>query len=362
MENKNKKVLVALSGGVDSSVALLLLREQGYEVIGATMKLWDFSEVGGDVHKDGRCCSLDSINDAREVCDLIGVPHYLLNFTELFKKTVIENFVSEYLNGRTPNPCVLCNTEIKWEQFLAQAEKLDCDYIATGHYARTGIDKKNGRGYLKRAIDGTRDQAYALWGIDQEALKKTIFPLGEITKKETRVLAEKAGLKTAKTPESMEICFVSDDNYGRFIRQWSGQEIPEGDIVNQKGETVGHHKGLPFYTVGQRKGLGISHPTPLYVTKIDTKNNRIEIGDKEDVKKNNLVISAVNWVSAPPTSEPFNALVQIRYLHKSSAARVTPLETGKIKIEFETSQLAITPGQTAVIFDGDTVMAGGIID
>ncbi len=362
MESKNKKVLVALSGGVDSSVALLLLREQGYEVIGATMKLWDFSEVGGDVHKDGRCCSMESVNDAREVCDRVGVPHYLLNFAELFKKTVIGNFVSEYLNGRTPNPCVLCNTEIKWEQFLAQADKLDCDYIATGHYARTGYDATSGRSFLKRGIDGTKDQSYALWGIRQAALAKTLFPLGEITKKETRRLAEEAGLKTANTPESMEICFVADDNYGRFIREWSGQEIPEGDIVNQEGEAVGKHKGIPFYTVGQRKGLGISHRTPLYVTEIDKENNRIVIGEKEAVKKSELNMSRVNWVSAKPTDEPFSGLVQIRYLHKSCPAQIIPQSADRFKIIFETAQLAITPGQTAVIFDGDTVLAGGIID
>ena len=362
MSQPNKTILVAMSGGVDSSVALLLLQQQGYAVAGATMKLWDYSEVGGDVDRTGGCCDLESINNARAVCESIGVPHYVLDFSGSFKEVVISNFVSEYFSGRTPNPCVLCNSRIKWEMFLKRAKEIGCDAMATGHYARTGYDAETGRYFLRRGVDDTRDQSYALWGISQEALARTFMPLGDITKKETRRIAAEADIKTAHVAESMEICFVADNNYERFLREYTDRDIPAGDIVNERGDVVGRHKGIPFYTIGQRKGLGIAHPTPLYVTRIDAENNRIVVGDKIDVNRAEMTVSGINWVSSPPRQDSFEALVKIRYQHQAQKARVIPSDDNKLAVTFETPQLAVTPGQSAVVYDGDTVLVGGIID
>lgn len=358
---KNDHVLVAMSGGVDSSVALLLLKRQGYTVAGATMKLWDYVDVGGDTRRQG-CCDLDAINNARAVCDALDVSHYVLDFSDRFRETVIENFVSEYCRGRTPNPCVLCNTEIKWHLFLRRAREIGYGTIATGHYARAGYDEGTGRHWLRRAIDLTRDQSYALWGIDQASLERTLLPMGTITKKEARQIAAEAGLKTARVAESMEICFVADNDYQRFIRDHTSEDIPAGDIVNESGQVLGRHRGIPFYTIGQRRGLGISHPTPLYVKEIDAENNRIVVGEKAEVAGVEMAVSRVNWVSAAPREEPFCARVKIRYQHTPQPATVTPDPGNTLVVSFDSPQAAITPGQSAVVYDGDLVLAGGIID
>ncbi len=360
--SENKTVMAAMSGGVDSSVAALLLKRQGYTVVGATMKLWNYSEVGGDAGKNGRCCNLESIDAARHVCDALGAPHYVFDFSDVFKEIVIKDFVSEYRKGRTPNPCVLCNARIKWEMFLKRAAEIDCDYMATGHYARTGSDEKRRRYYLKRGVDDSRDQSYALWGIRQEALVKTIFPLGDLTKNDTRRIAEEADLKTARVAESMEICFVADDDYERFIREWSDADIPGGDIVDQSGNVIGRHKGIPFYTVGQRRGLGIAHNTPLYVQKIEPENNRIVVGDDHDLERREMSVSKINWVSIAPIRESINCEVKIRYQHKASKAIISLLDDNHLSVIFDVPQRAITPGQSAVLYDGDFVLAGGIID
>ncbi len=325
------------------------------------MKLWDYGDVGGDSRRQG-CCDLDAINNARAVCDGLDVSHYVIDFTSQFRDTVIKDFIDEYRAGRTPNPCVLCNTEIKWDMFLARARELGFEAIATGHYARTGVDEDTGRYWLKRGTDPTRDQSYALWGVSQEALGRTVLPMGEITKREARRIAVDAGLKTARVAESMEICFVADNNYGRFIREYTGEEIPRGDIIDETGNVIGRHKGTPFYTIGQRRGLGIAHPTPLYVKEIDPENNRIVVGEKDDVSGTAMSISRVNWVSSPPRTEPFEAAVKIRYQHVAQPAMISPVESVRLNVTFVDPQNAITPGQSAVFYDGETVLAGGIID
>ncbi len=351
-----------MSGGVDSSVAALLLKGQGYEVVGATMKLFDFDEVGGDRKRDGRCCNIESINDARNVCQAIGAPHYVFDFTRQFRSTVIENFVSEYRLGRTPNPCVVCNTEIKWELFLNRGRELGCDMIATGHYARTGLDDNSDRYYLRCGVDNSRDQSYALWGIRQEALSRTVLPLGELTKREVREIASRSGLKTARTEESMEICFVADDDYERFIRDWSTETIPGGDIIDSEGNVIGRHKGIPFYTVGQRRGLGIAHANPLYVKEIDPANNRLIVAEDEELKRKKMVISHINWVSRGPFDGFAECRVKIRYQHVPAPAAAKLVDKDKIDIQFHQPQRAVTPGQSAVLYDGDLVLAGGIIE
>ena len=352
-----------MSGGVDSSVAALLLKEQGYDVIGAHMKLWDFVDVGGDIYKDGRCCTIDSITDCRLVCDSIDAPFYVLNMSREFKNTVIDNFVSEYNVGRTPNPCVKCNSDVKWNEFLRKAQELGCDYMATGHYA---IIEKNGNGrwHIRKGVDGTRDQSYVLWGVSQEALSKTLMPLGELHKTEVRRIAHKYNLRTANKPESREICFVTDNNYRRFLDDWNekrGIEFQPGEIVHANGDVLGKHNGIAHFTIGQRKGLGISHPTPLYVQEIDNKNNRVVVGDNDTLYTFGFEAHDINWIGGSPDSGAFEADIKIRYLHKPSGGKITPLSANRANIQFLNKQRAITAGQSVVFYDGDAVLGGGII-
>lgn len=358
------RVLVAMSGGVDSSVAALLLKEQGYDVIGAHMKLWDYADVGGEtIYRDGRCCSHDSINHCRMVCDGLGIPFYVLNLSAHFEREIIDDFVAEYRAGRTPNPCVRCNTLIKWDGFLRKADELECDYIATGHYAR--VQQADKRYRLLRGVDGTRDQSYVLWGLSRAKLQRTLMPLGDLTKSEVREMARERGLRTADTSESREICFVADDDYPRFLREWSARNgargFEAGEIVHEDGTVLGEHTGTPFYTVGQRRGLGIAWSEPLYVIEIDAANNRLIVGPDSSLWRSEMDVEQVNWVEDGGEDREFEAQVQIRYQHKAARARIRCLTDGSLHVSFAEKQRAITPGQSAVMYDRDRVLGGGII-
>jgi len=352
-----------MSGGVDSSVAAFLLKEQGYAVIGAHMKLWDYVEVGGDIYKDGRCCTIDSITDCRLVCDSIGAPFYVLNLSAEFRETVIENFVSEYRAGRTPNPCVRCNSEVKWDAFLRKADELGCEYIATGHYAF--VEEGDGDIYrIRKGVDQTRDQSYVLWGVSQEALKRTLMPLGGLLKSQVREIAARHGLRTASKPESREICFVTDNDYRRFLSEYEanrGRSFEPGEIVHENGSLVGRHNGTAFYTIGQRKGLGVTSSRPLYVQRIDTQANRIIVGEEDTLYRSELLAEQINWSGRTLSMDSFDADVKIRYLHQPARARLIPLTERSARIIFIEKQRAVTPGQSVVFYDNDIVLGGGLI-
>ncbi len=362
---EQKTVVVAMSGGVDSSVAALLLHEQGYRIIGITMKLWDYEEVGGNINQESGCCSLSSFNDAREICVSMGVPHYILNFSREFHKEVVEDFIDEYLAGRTPNPCVQCNTKIKWKTLVEKAEEPGADYIATGHYARTMFNTSTNRYELHKAKDRKKDQSYALWGIRQSSLAKTLFPLGELTKPEVRDLARKYDLSTAEKKESQEICFIPDNNYHRLLKTVYpdlDKNVGKGKMIDVQGNNVGQHQGYPFYTIGQRKGLGGGFSEPVYVVDINAEKNNITIGNKNALYCEKFIVDQINLVSQERIDQAIKAHVKIRYNDEGHPSTLHPLKDGKIHIKFDTPQLAVTPGQSAVFFSGEKIIGGGIIE
>jgi tRNA-specific 2-thiouridylase len=366
---EKRLVVVAMSGGVDSSLAAFLLHRQGYQVVGISMKLWDFNEVGGDHHPDGRCCSLEALNDARAVCQKMGVAHYVVDIREDFRDHVISNFVQEYVRGRTPNPCVVCNTKIKWRSLWKKADSLGAGFLSTGHYARIRYDEGTRRFLLLKGVDSSRDQSYALWGLSQEHLKRTLFPLGDMTKREVRARAIEHSLKVAEREESQEICFVTDDDYPRFIKEWEKDrgsglhgEIKTGPILDLKGEKLGEHKGIPFYTVGQRRGLGIARAKPLYVVRIEPEQNAIYVGENEELLRSSFVVKDVNWIALDGLGKETECEIKIRYQHVPQKGMIYPLTEDEVMVKFNRPERAITPGQSAVFYQGDVVLGGGVIE
>ncbi len=352
-----------MSGGIDSSVAAMLLHEEGYEVIGITMKTWDYSSSGG-TRKTTGCCSLDDINDARMLAVEMGFHHIILDIRKEFGDFIIDNFVDEYLAGRTPNPCVLCNTHIKWDALLRRADQLGCEFIATGHYAQ--VRQENNRYIISRGKDHNKDQSYVLWGLTQEALARTLFPLGGFDKPTIRKMAFDRGYEElAKKGESFEICFVPDNDYRGFLkRRVEGLEerVNGGDFIDTKGNILGKHRGYPFYTIGQRRGLEIAVGDPLYVVKIDKENNEVTLGGKDDLKKKEAFIRKPNLMKYEVLPDEMEALTKIRYKDKGAMSHLYPQADGRIKVEFYENVEGVAPGQSAVFYEGNDLVGGGFID
>lgn len=351
-----------MSGGVDSSVAAALLVEAGYDVIGITMNIWPSPKTTEEADRFGGCCSLSATDDAKKVAHKLDIPHYTFDFREVFKEEVIENFVAEYRRGRTPNPCIRCNQFIKFKALLHKAMAIGADFIATGHYARIDYDDSRGRYILKKGIDKSKDQSYVLYVLTQDQLARTLFPLGEITKEETRKKAEELGLPVAAKPESQEICFVPDKNYPKFVNEYVPGIAKPGPIYDKQGNVLGVHKGIIHYTIGQRKGLGISSPVPLYVIAIREEEDAIVVGTKEDLGRTTLIARDINLISVAELKESMLITAKIRYKAPESPAVISPLPEGKAEVEFEHPQSAITPGQAVVFYDGDIVVGGGTIE
>ncbi|NLG93463.1 MAG: tRNA 2-thiouridine(34) synthase MnmA [Clostridiales bacterium] len=352
-----KRVMLGMSGGVDSSVAALLLLKAGYDVTGVTLRLrpdkyMQQSAAGG-------CCSLDDIDDARRVAYKLGIDHLVLNFTELFEKNVIDYFAAQYEAGLTPNPCIACNRHIKFDAMLRRARELDFDYIATGHYA---IIEQNAAGrWLLRKAPASKDQSYVLYSFTQDQLSHTLMPLGGYTKPQARALAEEAGLPVAHKPDSQEICFVENNDYAGFIERYTGKTAPQGNFVDADGNILGRHRGITHYTIGQRKGLGVSFGKPMYVTKIDTVHNEVTLGEEGSQYRSSLVAADLNFIPFDTLETEMDVTAKVRYQAAPAKARLIPLGDGRVRVDFEEAQRAVTPGQAVVFYDGDLVVGGGTI-
>jgi tRNA-uridine 2-sulfurtransferase len=361
--SKHGKVLVAMSGGIDSTITAVMLHNQGYEVIGVTMKTWDYATAVGNNKKETGCCNLDSFNDARQAAVDHGFPHYILDIRNEFGDAVIENFVEEYIAGRTPNPCVMCNTHIKWSALLKKADALDCEFIATGHYVNIR-QHTNERFVISKAKDLNKDQSYVLWGLGQDALKRSLYPLGPYTKPEVRQMAFDMGYEElSKKNESYEICFVPDNDYRGFLKRKVidlEAKVADGNFIDPQGNILGKHKGYPFYTIGQRKGLDITFGKPVFVTQIDPVQNTVTLGDEKDLMKETVSVGKINYIKYANIAENMEATTKIRYRDIGALGTLHNAEE-QIKASFYTNVKGVAPGQSAVFYDGDDVIAGGII-
>ncbi|MGM9644279.1 MAG: tRNA 2-thiouridine(34) synthase MnmA [Eubacteriales bacterium] len=351
------KALIAMSGGVDSSVAAYLIKNQGYDCIGCTMKLYYNEDVG--ISQSRTCCSLDDVEDARSVAYKIGIPYYVFNFSDGFRDKVIEKFVQSYESGATPNPCIDCNRYMKFNKLYERAKVLGCEYIVTGHYARIECDED--RYILRKAIDETKDQSYVLYSLTQEQLAHTLFPLGNMRKTEVREIAEKYGFINADKPDSQDICFVPNGKYAEFLEYYTGKFYPEGDFISVEGTYLGKHKGIVRYTVGQHKGLGISSREPLYVKRINMNDNTIVLGEEQELYGKEVIVCEFNWISGEAPQDEIRCKAKVRYRQKEQWATVKPIDETTVKLTFDEPQRAITPGQAAVLYDGDIVLGGGTI-
>lgn len=358
-KKKRERIAVAMSGGVDSSLAAALLLKRGYEVIGVTFRMWPKEECGASVGR--ACCNLEAVTRARAVAGDLGIPYYVFDFSEEFKTKVIDYFCEEYLKGFTPNPCVVCNEKIKFGLLREKALALDANLIATGHYADKGFDKRTGRFFLKRGRDPEKDQSYFLFSLSQEQLKYSLFPLSDYTKVRVRAAAKRLRIKTYDTVSSQDICFIRDLDYAEYIKKKTGIKIKEGDIVDKAGKILGRHKGVPYYTIGQRRGLGLAYSEPLYVTGIDMSRNRVIVGAKKDLLKRSLFAHHLNWVAIKDIGKELRVKAKIRYNHKAQDAIVSRAGADLVRVDFDLPQEAPTPGQAVVFYDKGIIVGGGWI-